>query len=243
MDIFEADEQQREEELQKWWKDNWASIVSGVLVALVAICALYYYREYNVQNKQQSTTDFYTIVMQNDGTDDKSIGIVKDFISTHNDEYGQLASIQLSKSFIAMNKYQEAYDVISQSIKSGSDEILDNLMQLRAARLAIELKKFDKAMDHLNSVKNDSFTAAVAELKGDLLRAQGNFSDALDSYKKAMDLAVDTNVSAILKMKYDSLLTTDGVVSKDIKTSVETVDKTKTENKDLVTDDKNHSDK
>lgn len=98
-------------------------------------------------------------------------------------------------------------------------------------------------MDHLNSVKNDSFTAAVAELKGDLLRAQGNFSDALDSYKKAMDLAVDTNVSAILKMKYDSLLTTDGVVSKDIKTSVETVDKTKTENKDLVTDDKNHSDK
>lgn len=210
MDIFEADEQQREEELQKWWKDNWKSIVSGVLIALVAICVFYYYREYREQVKQQSTADFYTIVVQNDGTDDNSINAVKGFIASNSNEYGQLAAIQLAKSYISLAKYQEAYDVIITNIGLGNDDILDNLMRLRAARLAIELKQYPNATAALNAVKSDSFKSAVAELKGDLSRAQGNFKDALAFYKEAMDNAVES-VTPILKMKYDSLLTTDGV--------------------------------
>ena len=46
MDILEEDEKQREEELEKWWKENWKSIFGGVLLAIFLIVSVYFYRDY-----------------------------------------------------------------------------------------------------------------------------------------------------------------------------------------------------
>lgn len=210
MDIFEEDAQQREEELQKWWHENWKSIIFGILFALIVITGVWVYRDYMHKVRQQNAELYYTNVLVNDSSDVGAVAKVQQFISEQKNVYGQLASLQLSKTFVQIGKYKEALDVLSQNIGVASDKLMDDLISTRAARIAIEIKDFDAAEKLLNGVKTKAFEAVVYELKGDLAKAQNKNSEAIDFYNKSIELQ-DANVAnSILKMKRDSLLTVDG---------------------------------
>ncbi len=210
MDIFEKDEQQREEELQKWWHENAASIITGIIVALLAICATYYVREHFVAQKQANTSDFYRQVLANESEEAEKVKTVASFVDSHKDIYGQLAAMQLAKTYVAQKNYQGAYDVLVANRALGQDIVLDNIITMRAARVAIQLGKYDDAKSILNDVKEETFKYSVAEIRGDIANAQGDTAQAVNFYAEALK---DPNFSnqAYLQMKHDSLLTTGGV--------------------------------
>ncbi len=212
MDIFEEDEKQREEELEQWWKDNWKSILGGVVLAIVLIIAVYMYRDYMTQKRQDNATAFYTTVMDVNNEDPKVEAVTKSFIQNHNDVYGELAASSLAKSYISAKKYEEAFTVLKDAIGKGNDDILDNILRIRAARLAIVLKKYSDAESLLSDTKDESFKAAVLEVRGDSAVAQGKTQEAQKFYEEAKKvLDANNSENPMLKMKYENLLSTDGV--------------------------------
>lgn len=212
VDIFEADEKQREEEIQQWWKDNWVSIIGGIVIAIVGIIAFWSWRDYQMSQKQLQTASLYSVISN---TKDVKIDEVKSYIDTNKNEYGQIVSFQLANLYVAEGKYQEAYNALVDNIQAGmvNDSILNDVARIRAARLAIELKKFNDSVALLDKIENDSFKAVALELKGDNAKAQGKNKEALDFYNKAVELYESINTNIVLKLKRDSLLTTDGVVN------------------------------
>lgn len=212
VDIFEADEKQREEEIQQWWKDNWVSIIGGIVIAIVGIIAFWSWRDYQMSQKQLQTASLYSVISN---TKDVKIDDVKSYIDTNKNEYGQIVSFQLANLYVAEGKYQEAYNALVDNIQAGmvNDSILNDVARIRAARLAIELKKFNDSVALLDKIENDSFKAVALELKGDNAKAQGKNNEALDFYNKAVELYETINTNIVLKLKRDSLLTTDGVVN------------------------------
>ena len=212
VDIFEADEKQREEERQQWWKDNWVSIIGGIVIAIVGIIAFWSWRDYQMSQKQLQTASLYSVISN---TKDVKIDDVKSYIDTNKNEYGQIVSFQLANLYVAEGKYQEAYNALVDNIQAGmvNDSILNDVARIRAARLAIELKKFNDSVALLDKIENDSFKAVALELKGDNAKAQGKNKEALDFYNKAVELYESINTNIVLKLKRDSLLTTDGVVN------------------------------
>lgn len=212
VDIFEADEKQREEEIQQWWKDNWVSIIGGIVIAIVGIIAFWSWRDYQMSQKQLQTASLYSVISN---TKDVKIDDVKSYIDTNKNEYGQIVSFQLANLYVAEGKYQEAYNALVDNIQVGmvNDSILNDVARIRAARLAIELKKFNDSVALLDKIENDSFKAVALELKGDNAKAQGKNKEALDFYNKAVELYESINTNIVLKLKRDSLLTTDGVVN------------------------------
>ncbi|MEE1285756.1 MAG: tetratricopeptide repeat protein, partial [Ruminobacter sp.] len=146
---------------------------------------------------------------------DVKIDDVKSYIDTNKNEYGQIVSFQLANLYVAEGKYQEAYNALVDNIQVGmvNDSILNDVARIRAARLAIELKKFNDSVALLDKIENDSFKAVALELKGDNAKAQGKNKEALDFYNKAVELYESINTNIVLKLKRDSLLTTDGVVN------------------------------
>ena len=212
VDIFEADEKQREEEIQQWWKDNWVSIIGGIVIAIVGIIAFWSWRDYQMSQKQLQTASLYSVISN---TKDVKIDDVKSYIDTNKNEYGQIVSFQLANLYVAEGKYQEAYNALVDNIQAVmvNDSILNDVARIRAARLAIELKKFNDSVALLDKIENDSFKAVALELKGDNAKAQGKNKEALDFYNKAVELYESINTNIVLKLKRDSLLTTDGVVN------------------------------
>ncbi|MEE1285571.1 MAG: tetratricopeptide repeat protein, partial [Ruminobacter sp.] len=145
VDIFEADEKQREEEIQQWWKDNWVSIIGGIVIAIVGIIAFWSWRDYQMSQKQLQTASLYSVISN---TKDVKIDDVKSYIDTNKNEYGQIVSFQLANLYVAEGKYQEAYNALVDNIQAGmvNDSILNDVARIRAARLAIELKKFNDSV-------------------------------------------------------------------------------------------------
>lgn len=215
MDVFEADAQQREEELHRWWQENWKSIVMGIVLAIAIITVVFMYRDYTKKVKYQNAVDFYAIVMNSDLSDANSVNDVKKFIGDHSsDVYSQLASLSLAKQYVAEKKYQKAADLLKASIGASRDNILDDVIRLRVARLNIELKKFDEANAVLDAITNrEAFKFEVASLKGDAAYANKDNAAALKFYEEALSSAKTDDDTNVVKMKRDSLKTVKGVTA------------------------------
>ncbi|WP_274968433.1 YfgM family protein [Succinimonas amylolytica] len=211
MDILEEDEKQREEELEKWWKENWKSIFGGVLLAIFLIVSVYFYRDYVTRQRQHGANEFYSVVLNGDINDPKGLESVKDFIAGHNDVYGELAASVLVKSLVSAGKYEEALDNLRNAIGKGNDTILDNLLRIRAARLAVTLKKYDEAEGFLKAAKDEAVKGVVTEIRGDIAAAQGRREEAVALYREALGMVKEGFEKPGLKMKYESLLAEKGV--------------------------------
>ncbi len=211
MDILEEDEKQREEELEKWWKDNWKSIFGGVLLAIVLIVAVYFYRDYVTKQRQRGANEFYAEVLNGDINDPKGLETVKTFISEHGDVYGELASAVLVKSLVSAGKYEEALTNLKEAIGRGNDRILDNILRIRAARLAVALKRYDEAEGYLRAAGDDAVKGVVTEIRGDIAAAKGQKHEAVKLYREALDLVKEGFEKPGLKMKYENLLSDKGV--------------------------------
>lgn len=213
MDVFEADAQQREEELHKWWQDNWKGIVSGVILAIVIITAVFWYRDYARNQRYRNAAEFYSTVMSADKADPKSVEAIKSFIETHRrDVYSQLAALSLAKQFVGEKKFAEAAEILSGSIGAARDGILDDIIRLRVARISLELKKYDEAGAYLDAIGNaDSFKFEIAAQRGDIAYAAGKTEEAFKLYSEALTLADPDEDVTLIKMKKDSLNFAPGV--------------------------------
>lgn len=135
---------------------------------------------------------------------------VSSYAKEHTNVLGQLAAVKMARVDVDAGRTQQALDGLKAAIGNG-DEILDDVIRLRVARLATELGKYDEAKAALQNVKEEAFAKAVAEAQGDALLASGDRKGALEQYKKALDLSADQAQEKVLQMKHDALLETAGV--------------------------------
>jgi predicted negative regulator of RcsB-dependent stress response len=73
-------------------------------------------------------------------------------------------------------------------MEHGVDE-LRGVARLRLAAVQLEQKKYDEALRTLDANKEEAFVAAVADLRGDVMLAQGRIDEARAAYKLATEKA------------------------------------------------------
>ena len=72
--------------------------------------------------------------------------------------------------------------------------------------MLLEQKKFDEALKVLDANKDEGFVALAADLRGDLMVAQGRGDEARAAYKLAMEKAGPRNpVKNIAETKLNAL--------------------------------------
>ena len=94
---------------------------------------------------------------------------------------------------------------------AGNDRILDNILRIRAARLAVALKRYDEAESYLRAAGDDAVKGVVTEIRGDIAAAKGQKQEAVKLYREALDLVKEGFEKPGLKMKYENLLSDKGV--------------------------------
>jgi predicted negative regulator of RcsB-dependent stress response len=79
-----------------------------------------------------------------------------------------------------------------------NDPAMRGLARLRLATVMLDDKAYDEALAQLQSPPDESFAARYADLKGDILVAQGKPDDARLAYKAAVDaLGAATKIEAV----------------------------------------------
>ncbi|WP_148180631.1 YfgM family protein, partial [Klebsiella pneumoniae] len=84
------------------------------------------------------------------------------------------ASLELAQQFVDKNDLQNAEKQLQQGLAAASDDNLKSVINMRLARVQLQLKQPDAALKTLDAVKGEGWTAIVADLRGEILLSKGD---------------------------------------------------------------------
>lgn len=201
MEAYETEEQQVEA-IKSWWKENGKAVVIGGVVGIGAILGWKYYQSMQVTAKETASAGYERTLTALHTSGAKAEETTQTFIAAHaKSEYAALAALQLAKVQVEANQLDAALEQLIWISNNSKDDALVAMAQVRAARIQAEQNKFDATLTTLAGVKSTSWSARVAELKGDIALSQGDIATARSEYTESLQDGMNPSV----QMKLDDL--------------------------------------
>lgn len=188
MATYDLEEQEQLEELKTWWKMHGDKVTAVLAILALALAA---WQGWNWWQRTQATKA--SVVY----------GALQDAASNHDAKRSRAAAGELIDNFsgtsfaglgalLSAKVQADAGDLKTAEAELGwaaanakGDEVRD-LARLRLAALLLGDKAYDEAMKQLAAEPLPPFRARFAELKGDVLLAQGKRAEAKAAYADAL---------------------------------------------------------
>lgn len=208
MAALDLQEQEQVEGIKAWWKENGTLVTSLILVLLVGVAGWRGWQYYQNKQAAEAATLFVQFEEQLASNDSKRIN---DASAALTDRYpsslyaakAALTSAQLNQDG---KRLPQAKTQLTWVLEHAKEPALKDVARLRLAGLLLDEKNYAEALKLLEAEHPASFDALFADLKGDVLAAQGKTAEARTAYKLALDKFGDkSNYRNILEMKLDAL--------------------------------------
>jgi predicted negative regulator of RcsB-dependent stress response len=205
---FDLEEQEQIAELKQFWKQYGTLIVTLAVAALVAFAGMQGWRYYkNSQSEQASSlfTKFGEAVRKNDVKDIRTLGkqMIDEFGST---AYGPTVALLLAKTNYENGDPSAAAGQLQWAIDKAKDDETAELARLRLAGIRLEEKKYDEALKLLETKHSAAMETLYADLRGDVMVAQGKNAEARAAYKTAIEKSLpNSSYRNVVQIKLDAL--------------------------------------
>jgi predicted negative regulator of RcsB-dependent stress response len=208
MAALDLQEQEQLDTLKAWWKDNGNAVLSGLLIVVVAMAGWRGWQYY--QNKQagEAATLYAQFTGQLGSGDAKRVNdaaaaVMERFASTG---YAPRAALLAARVNEQGKDTAQARTQLQWVIDHAKEDTLKDVARLRLAAILLDEKKYDEALKQLDSKHPASFDGLYADLKGDVLSAQGKNEEAKSSYKLAYEKTdAGSTYRNLIQMKLDAL--------------------------------------
>lgn len=197
--------------IKDWWQRNGMPLLTGVVLALVAVFGWQGWQKYQ-SNQSQGASLVYQQLLEaalvpsgkpDAGKVAELAGTLKnDFAGTH---YAQYGSLFVAKVAVEAGKLDDAANELQAIVDKPVDGNLAELALQRLARVLAAQDKADAALKLLEADVEPAFAASREELKGDLLVQLGRADDAHAAYEKAKAALSEDAAVGGLQMKLDDL--------------------------------------
>lgn len=204
---YDFEEQERLAELKAWWEDNRLYVFAGAAVAVLALVGWEGWKLYSARQAEDAAAMARPVAAAAKANDPKKLADSgKALIDKHpRSFYASEAALTLAKSAFDANNLQEARRQLQWVVDRGVDE-LRGVARLRLASVLMEEKKYDEALKTLDANKEEAFVASAADLRGDIMLAQGRLDEARAAYKLAIEKSDARNpVKGIAETKLNAL--------------------------------------
>ena len=205
---YDLEEQEQLAELKAWWKQYGKLVMLVVAAFLLSLSALQGWRYYR-NTQAQAAAALYSQLEQADQADDgkkvRAIAaqIVKQYGST---AYAVLSSLVAARHAFAGGDLVEAKARLQWVAENAREDEIRDLARLRLAAVLLDEKKYAEALALVEKKPVDSMVGSYADLKGDILAAQGKVAEARSAYQLALDTSdANSPYRATLQLKLDSL--------------------------------------
>ena len=205
---FDLEEQEQIAELKQFWKQYGKLIVTVAVAALVAFAGMQGWRHYKQGEAEKASalfTKFSEAVRKNDIKETRELGkqVMNEFAST---AYGASAALMLAKTDYENNDAAAAATELQWAIDHAKDSETVELARLRLAGIRLDEKKYDEALKLLELPHGAGMETLYADLRGDVMAAQGKTVEARAAYKVAIDKALpNSNYRSVVQIKLDAL--------------------------------------
>ncbi|MEZ5535767.1 MAG: tetratricopeptide repeat protein [Thiolinea sp.] len=201
MTDYKTDEE-KAEELKKWWKENGTSVIAGVALAVAGLFGWEYWQNYKTGTAEAASA-LYTQA-QNEA--DQAVSLqqyarVRDEYSST--PYASMAALQSAKLHAEKGENQQAADALQWVINNSSETEYQEVARLRLARVYVAMQKYDDALALTQLDYGSAYESLLEEIKGDVFAAQSKVEDARKAYERA--LLTSGSGNELIQMKLDNL--------------------------------------
>ena len=191
-------DEEKAEEIKKWWKENGTSVLAGVALALAGIFGWQQWEQHTVKQSEEASLLFSNIT---NGTAIDKAGtlntLVNDYSAT---PYAAFAAMEQAKD---AKDNKSAIKALRIAVTSNQPNV-SRIAKLRLARTLITDNKLAEAGILLNVTFPSSYLSLVEELRGDLHFAKKETNQARQAYDRAI-LSAGRDSVEFLKMKRNNL--------------------------------------
>ena len=204
---YDFEEQERLAELRAWWEDNRLYVVAAIVAAIVAYAGWQGWRWWNERQNEDAAAMYKPVAEAVKGNDAKKITeAAQPLILKHPGSfYASESALYAAKAAFDAGNLEEARKQLDWVMNHGVEEHR-GVARTRLAGVLMEQKKYDEALKVLDGNTDKSFAASVADIRGDIMLAQGRIDEARAAYKAAVEKAEGRNpVKQIAETKLNAL--------------------------------------
>tara|TARA_R110001583_G_scaffold10698_9_gene49255 strand:+ start:49228 stop:49902 length:675 start_codon:yes stop_codon:yes gene_type:complete len=208
VDIIEGyeTEEQQVDAIKQWWKDNGNTLVIGAVVGLAGLWGWRFYNDSVIEGQEQASQAYSEMLVKFEAQgSDADVAGVEAFVSENSSSnYAVLASLLLAKEAVAKKDYALAKTQLTQLQSQNSYAPLKPIINLRLARVEVELGQLDAALATLETITEEGFFAKAEQIKGAIYLQQNDLESARTAFQTAID-ASNGNIDPILQLQFDDL--------------------------------------
>ena len=208
MAVLDSQEQEQLEAFMTWWRENRSQILGGLLIVVVAVGGWRGWQYYQRQQAVEAATLYQQLIQQLASNDAKRIN---DAAAAVMDKYSTTAYAARAALLAAQVNEQgsdktRAKAQLQWVIDHAGEDALKSVARLRLAAVLLDEKNYADALKLLETKHPDSFDGLYADLRGDVLSAQGKIDEARSSYKLAYEkIDAQSMYRNLIQMKLDAL--------------------------------------
>jgi predicted negative regulator of RcsB-dependent stress response len=208
MSTLDLQEQEQVDALKTWWKDNGKWLVMVVIVALLGYAGMQFWKSHQAQQAGEASKLYAEVERQTLSNDPKRINdaaaaLVDRFGSSAYAPRAQLLAVQTN---LQVKDIARAKTQLQWVVEHAKEQGLQDTARLKLASILLDEKSYDDALKLLNAAHPEAFTGLYADLKGDVLSAQGKSEEAKAAYKQALEkIDAKSSYRNLVQLKLDGL--------------------------------------
>jgi predicted negative regulator of RcsB-dependent stress response len=210
-EVEDLSDNEREEQLRRFWADNWLWIVGGIALGLGGLAGWQYWQQSKLNAAEQDEATYIALLdLLSASNKDEATKKADGLRELHpKSPYADQADLALARFAVDTRDFDAAVQRLRTVADTSRDPELRLIAQSRLARVLAEQGKHDDALKLLDVTKAGGFTAVFHDARGDVLAAKGDVAGARQAYDAA--LAATTAAAAesfdrdFVELKRDAL--------------------------------------
>jgi len=200
-----SNENEQVDALKRFFTQNGKALVVGVIIGVGALAGWHYWSTHQEGSNQQASNAYQQVTAALDSSKPETLDAAAKFASDNHNTYGALISLELAKRYVDGNQLDKAATQLQSGLKDTKDANLQAVLNLRLARIQLQQKQPDDALKTLDAIKGDSWTAIVADVRGEALLSKGDTKGARDAWSKGINSDASPALREMLQMKMNNL--------------------------------------
>ena len=184
---YDLEEQEQLDAIKAWWRANGNKVLSVIAIAAVVYAGIQGWKIYQHKQSAAASAEYHTLTK----TDIKDIKTIKSVAGDLMDNYRMTPYAGRAALLVAKANYQDkdiktATAQLEWAMKNAQEEAVKALAALQLAAIQYETQAYNAALKTLSANHDAAFDGLFADLKGDILAAQGKKADAKTAYVEAL---------------------------------------------------------
>jgi predicted negative regulator of RcsB-dependent stress response len=208
MSNLDLHEQEQVEALKAWWKENSKWVIGAVVVGLLAFSGIKFWKNHQANEAAEAGKLYVEVLKQASTNDAKRIGDAADALVSRysSSAYAPRAQLLAAQASLQAKDIARAKVQLQWVIEHSSETGLQDTARLKMASVLLDEKKYDEALKQLDAASPASFTGLYADMRGDVLSAQGKIAEARAAYQQAYDKTdAKSSYRNLIQLKMDGL--------------------------------------